>query len=654
MPKPPAFYTASLAIGDCLCATPTIRKISEVYEQKVRAFSHFPEVFRNLPYVSSSDDFKDYVLEINDLSRDYDMHKSFWHLGKKVAMSDPRGVEFKHPQIDIRQYHAIDNGFMLTNEELSCDFYPMEEMKFYLPEKYVVLHPFKNWESRTWSEQNWKTLIEKLNEWKIPVVIVGKDNIIDDRILKHLREEVVTETSQEVFSEMENKKSVEIQHAGVINLSNQTNLSQAWHVLNRAFAVITMDSGILHLAGTTDTHIVQLGSSINPYFRAPYRRGRQDYKYIYVKGSCNLFCASNLKYSLKEWEFGYSGGTPIQNLPPLDKCLEKKPTYECHPSPEQVFNVISTLWVGDREPQKILERSRETNNKILIKIQSESLGDTIGALAVIESFRIQTGKKVEVISKIGEEMFGMSYPEIRFHSHATEPVFNAKDGTYSIGDSKYDDFKRIFYIFDKPLIKGYADQLDVKSWDRPLIDSYADDERPIKNKYVCFSMHSTAQSKFWNYPDGWDKLSRMLRKEGITPVCIDRFDSFGTEGHWNPIPPSCVKKQGMNLEEMTHYLHHAEFFIGISSGLSWVAHAMGKKVVMISGVTSEDNEFEEDTVRIINREVCHGCINDSNISFNAGDWMWCPHHKGTNRQFECTTTITPEKVMEEIKNHKLI
>jgi autotransporter strand-loop-strand O-heptosyltransferase len=106
----------------------------------------------------------------------------------------------------------------------------------------------------------------------------------------------------------------------------------------------------------------------------------------------------------------------------------------------------------------------------------------------------------------------------------------------------------------------------------------------------------------------------------------------------------------MNLKEMTNYIHHSEFFIGLSSGLSWVAHALGKPVVMISGVTSEDNEFSEDTIRLINKEVCHGCINDYQHKFDSGDWFWCPLHKGTEKQFECTKTITPEQVFNSLSH----
>jgi autotransporter strand-loop-strand O-heptosyltransferase len=286
--------------------------------------------------------------------------------------------------------------------------------------------------------------------------------------------------------------------------------------------------------------------------------------------------------------------------------------------------------------------------KVLIKIASSSLGDTIGAMAVIDAFRLITDQEVDAICNLEAEHFEKSYPMIsQIYPHVAKPIHDPHTNKWSLGSTVYDEYKEIFYKFEKPLMSGYAKQLGITDWKRPKIDKFVE-ERPIKAKYVCFSMHSTAQAKHWNFGGGWDQLCKMLRNAGLTPVCIDVHESFGSEGNWNQAPKSCVKKHGMNLKQMTNYIHHSEFFIGLSSGLSWVAHAIGKPVVMISGITSEDNEFSEDTIRLINKSVCHGCINDIKYMFNPGDWFWCPVNKGTPKQFECTTTITPEEVFSAL------
>jgi ADP-heptose:LPS heptosyltransferase len=45
-----------------------------------------------------------------------------------------------------------------------------------------------------------------------------------------------------------------------LNLMNKTSISDTWHIINDSHAFVTMDSGLLHLAGTTDTNIIHLGS----------------------------------------------------------------------------------------------------------------------------------------------------------------------------------------------------------------------------------------------------------------------------------------------------------------------------------------------------------------------------------------------------------
>jgi hypothetical protein len=157
-------------------------------------------------------------------------------------------------------------------------------------------------------------LTKRLNEQNISVVSIGKE-------------------SSEVGFFNVKKPIFNFEIKNGINLMNKTTLSQSWHLIDKSMCFITMDSGLLHLAGTTDSNILQLGSSINKEFRAPYRNGSQDYKYHYVGGGCSLFCGSDMKYGVKEWG-------DIQGVPPLINCLENKPTFECHPSVDQVFNKI--------------------------------------------------------------------------------------------------------------------------------------------------------------------------------------------------------------------------------------------------------------------------------------------------------------------------
>ena len=297
------------AMGDTLCSTPTLRKLYESYGRKITVVTHFPEIFDSNPCVEKV--YHTNTVNMDYLRNQFIVHTTFDILGNKTE----RGVEYKHARIDIRQYHTISLGFMLTENEMECDFYPKdyEEIEG-LPEKYVLIHPVQTWPNRTWPASNWMSLTKKLNDMGISVVSVGKDS------------------SERGFFNI-NKPTFNFEIQNGLNLMNKTSLSQVWHLIDRSMCFVTMDSGLLHLAGTTDSEIIMLGSAINPEFRKPYRHGSQDYKLSYVLGGCNLHCCSNMKYGVKEWG-------DIQGIPPLINCLENKKTFECHPSVDEVYKSI--------------------------------------------------------------------------------------------------------------------------------------------------------------------------------------------------------------------------------------------------------------------------------------------------------------------------
>ena len=67
---------------------------------------------------------------------------------------------------------------------------------------------------------------------------------------------------------------------------------------------------------------------------------------------------------------------------------------------------------------------------------------------------------------------------------------------------------------------------------------------------------------------------------------------------------------------------------------------------MISGFSTPDSEFTTGVERVFNSSVCNGCYNK--VRLDASDWEWCPFHKGTERQFECSKTITPQMVINAL------
>lgn len=298
-------------LGDLICATPTIKKLSESYNQKITIVSQLPELFKMNPFVECS--YKSSSVDMDYINSNFIVHNSFYLVGKK----DERGIEMKHNVMDIRQFHAIHLGFMLTKNEMHCYYQPTESQINKIDGDYLVIHPVNSWPNRTWNEENWIKLAEAATTMGFKVVAIGKDS------------------SETGFFNVQ-KPVHNMETDMIINLMNKTSISESWHLINNAKAVITMDSGILHLAGTTNTQIIEIGSAIDPEFRTPYRHGIQGWKHKYVRGSCSLHCASRMKYALNYWP-------TIDSVQPLIGCLEDKPTFECHSDVKNVIYLLKEL-----------------------------------------------------------------------------------------------------------------------------------------------------------------------------------------------------------------------------------------------------------------------------------------------------------------------
>jgi autotransporter strand-loop-strand O-heptosyltransferase len=289
---------------------------------------------------------------------------------------------------------------------------------------------------------------------------------------------------------------------------------------------------------------------------------------------------------------------------------------------------------------------------VYIHLLSNSIGDTIASTPYVSEYQKKHGINV---------IFNINDPYIFLLNESYENIeFVGRNDVV-----EYDEKISIDYVFNKSIQGGYAEQLGFENppYIRPIV-SIPELLRPIKNKYIALGVHSTCQIKYWNHPNGlksqgdstnWNELSSILRKRGYTPVTVEKTDFYGVPPFYNGLPSKSNKQIGKTLLDAVNIINHSEFYIGLSSGMSWIAHALGKKVVMISNFTEDWNEFDlslDDYIRITNKSVCHGCWNKVNVDFefNKNDWYWCPLHKDTERQFECHKSISVNDVMEKIEN----
>ena len=164
--------------------------------------------------------------------------------------------------------------------------------------------------------------------------------------------------------------------------------------------------------------------------------------------------------------------------------------------------------------------------------------------------------------------------------------------------------------------------------------------------YVCISVQASMNRKAWLYPGGWDVVIDYLKNLGYRVFCID-LNSEQTNDDLTIRKPEGAEDFTGNhpLLERANMLYHAEFFIGLGSGLTWVADAVGCPVVMICGFSQDWSEFYT-PYRVANRKVCNGCFNDPRVSFVLEK---CPFHKNTPRELECQKKISPRMVIDNIE-----
>jgi autotransporter strand-loop-strand O-heptosyltransferase len=275
-----------------------------------------------------------------------------------------------------------------------------------------------------------------------------------------------------------------------------------------------------------------------------------------------------------------------------------------------------------------------TGKRVYIAFDSKSLGDSIAWMPYVLEFKKKHNCHV-IVSTFKNFLFKDVYPEIEF----IEPGQKANGifGMYNIG---------WFYNPDKEpalcnTVKLQEAATNILGLDyQELKPRIAFTPRNnLYGKYVTIATNSTTGCKFWT-KEGWQLVINFLHEKGYKVINVSKEK--------NPFD-NCEQIEDTSIENTMNIIHHSKIFIGLSSGLSWLAWALDKKVVMISNFTEADHEFQ--CIRIDNKNVCHGCWNKAEYKFDPGDWDWCPEHKGTDRQFECHQKIDASQVVFALLSH---
>jgi len=284
--------------------------------------------------------------------------------------------------------------------------------------------------------------------------------------------------------------------------------------------------------------------------------------------------------------------------------------------------------------------------RVYIAMDSKALGDSLAWVSYVEEFRKQHECEV-ITSTFMNHMFEERYPNVKFvePGKAVENLY----AMYCVGlfyndDSSINFFKNPIDPKTQTMQKMCSDILGLDFKEVKTLIKKRNVKIDSNLKQVCIGVFGTAQSKFWNNPTGWQDIVDWLKERGYTVKLVSKE---GDDYMGNKLPKGIVKHPNGPLELVMDEMLKSKAFIGIGSGLSWLSWAVNTPTVLVSGFSYDWAEMK-DCYRIsAPKGKCEGCFN--RIRLDAGDWNWCPDHKGTDRQFECTKSITSEMVIKELE-----
>ncbi len=290
--------------------------------------------------------------------------------------------------------------------------------------------------------------------------------------------------------------------------------------------------------------------------------------------------------------------------------------------------------------------------KVLLKFAGPALGDMLAWFPCAEDFRKKHGCELYVLTdKRYCEILQAGYPDIHFLT-PEDPRPSDLYATYYVGLFAPWDDRNLqpvdWRVMGLQAHGAYLLGLEPAERRPRLLPSEKASEIRPKEPYVCIATQATAQCKYWNNARGWMDTVAYLKELGYRVLCVDRERVTVNGVFGNTIPYGVEDFTGdRSLQERVDLISGAAFFVGLASGLSWLAWGAGVPVVMIVGFTAPGTEFHT-PYRVQQFHTCHSCANDQRYEHKYDDFGSCPHHRGTDQEFECTRCITSEYVRDMI------
>lgn len=280
----------------------------------------------------------------------------------------------------------------------------------------------------------------------------------------------------------------------------------------------------------------------------------------------------------------------------------------------------------EREPQI----TSFENKVILLHLDSFCLGDTICFSSLIDCFVDYHKPKYVYVSTFFPHLLVSRNPKYEF-INANQDKFYEVDKLIDVGYDK----NKMSHTFGG-MFYAAKDTMKLPQNTRPSKPPVIPKERKVVENKVTIGPETIKEISQWNYngTNGWQEVVNTLHN-GFYSVYNVSYENtmnlqnvIGIHGH-------------DDINVAIDHIVSSRFFVGLSSGLSWLAWAYDVPVVMISNFTRKENEFE--CFRVDNTSICNSCFNIfPNIKSK------CPLFLGTEKENECHNLLTPQDVINKI------
>lgn len=275
-----------------------------------------------------------------------------------------------------------------------------------------------------------------------------------------------------------------------------------------------------------------------------------------------------------------------------------------------------------------------TNRTLLLHFDSFCLGDTICFSSFIDPFIEYHKPKKIYISTFFPHLFKSKDVDRYEFIKANDPNYIEVDKLLDVGYDKNDlrhTLNGMMYATKDTMMLPQ----DTKPGKCPVIPYEIN-----KNNYkISIAPESLKKIARWDYEGGWQQIVNKLTTSGYSISNVSYENTLNLSGvtNYNGFDDITV-----SLNEILG----SRIFIGLSSGLAWLAWAYDIPVVMISNFTKKQNEF--DCFRVGTNKTCNGCFNMfMNIKTH------CPIFLNTSRENECHLMITPDMVWDQVEQSLL-